>query len=338
MVISMLKKENCKLKILIPMILLFFGVTHLLFAGEEEQNLYYDAALFSQAAYGGSKLETEKPKLEKNGWSSFELVKEEESIDDIQKEILNTEANVENLKAFTSEHGVDLASMKEEYAPTENKNKINWDDIDPVKQHYGYLLSRNTERHQYMIAFTGTYDTYSWIFTDFMAFPTQFLDTTVKVHAGFEWNRQACMKTEAINTFIQTFKNDPKGQLIITGHSMGGAVAVLETAYLIEKENISSEKIKVITFAEPCPGQQKFVDMYKPDFLDYTLFVNSYDMVSLLPIVVGYRHFDMRAAINFDIGPEPKKDATFKDLIALAGKRHDMKYYIEAAQAYNRSI
>jgi hypothetical protein len=319
-------------------IVLILTVGNNVFADESQQNLYYEAALFSQAAYGGIKLETEKPKLEKNGWSSFHLVKEEESINEIQKEILNSHEKKEELKAFTNEHGAVLDSLKVEYTPEENKVNINWDDIDPVKQHYGYLLGRNVEKHQYMIAFTGTYDTYSWIFTDFMAFPTQFIDTGVKVHAGFEWNRQACMRTEAINTFIQAFKNDPEGQLIITGHSMGGAVAVLETAYLLEQENISPQKIKVITFAEPCPGQQKFVDMYKPVFLDYTVFVNSYDMVPLLPIFVGYRHFDMLTAVNFNIGPEPKEDATVKELIALAGERHDMKYYIDAAKEYKRNI
>jgi predicted lipase len=332
------KKENCNLKFLIPLILVFFGVTQLLVASEEQENLYYEAALFSQAAYGGTKLETEKPKLEKNGWSSFQLVKEEESIYEIQKEILNTEAKVGNLKAFTSEHGADLASLKAEYTPLENKKNIDWEDIDPVKQHYGYLLSRNVEKHQYMIAFTGTYDTYSWIFTDFMAFPTQFLDIGINVHAGFEWNRQACMRTEAINIFIQEFKRDLEGELIITGHSMGGAVAVLETAYLLEKEDISPEKIKVITFAEPCPGTLKFVDRYKSGFLDYTVFVNQYDMVPLLPMAVGYRHFDMGAAVICDEGPDPEEGATVKELIALAGERHDMKYYIDAAKAYNRNI
>ncbi len=195
-----------------------------------------------------------------------------------------------------------------------------------IPQHFGYAVGENVinDRKVYVIAFRGTYDTYSWIFTDFLAFPTEFLDTGTKVHVGFEWNRQACMKRDILKYFInnKVLKDTSNPLLIITGHSMGAALAVLETAYFIEKTSFSSKNIKLITLAEPCPGRKDFVELYQPQIKYYRWFWNFGDLVPALPMVVKYKHFDLLSLRPFNVGPKVK---SLNDCF----ERHDLKYYRE---------
>ena len=173
-----------------------------------------------------------------------------------------------------------------------------------------------------MIAFRGTADGISWILTDFMAFPIDFLQTGTQVHAGFEWNRLECMKQAILQNVIEEIKKDKSNPLvIISGHSLGAAVAVLETAYFIEQKITNPENIYMVTYAEPCPGTENFVERYKPQIEYYKWFCNLFDPVPLLPVIIGYQHFDFRSGLNL-LSVGPKVPPLENTLI-----RHDLKYY-----------
>ena len=205
------------------------------------------------------------------------------------------------------------------------KNSLTADNR--IEQHFGYAVGTNiiNNKKVYVIAFRGTADIYSWIFTDFIAFPTEFLNTETQVHVGFEWNRQACMEQELLKACIETIKEDTSDPIIIiTGHSLGGAVAVLETADFIENKIANPNNIYLVTLAEPCPGKKDFVNRYKKQIKNYKWFCNLFDPAPLAPMIVGYKHFAyLSGLILFDSKQPPIPP--IKDIFG----RHDLKYYRE---------
>ena len=56
-------------------------------------------------------------------------------------------------------------------------------------------------------------------------------------------------------------KNDPDARLCITGHSLGGAVAVLFAARLMAM-GVPTEQLDVVTFGAPAVGNRAFADAY----------------------------------------------------------------------------
>lgn len=62
---------------------------------------------------------------------------------------------------------------------------------------------------------------------------------------------------------VEHLKQCPEDKIYITGHSLGGAVAELLTARLLDM-GVNSNQIETITFGAPAVGNKTFVDMYEP--------------------------------------------------------------------------
>lgn len=62
---------------------------------------------------------------------------------------------------------------------------------------------------------------------------------------------------------VEHLKLYPEDKIYITGHSLGGAVAELLTARLIDM-GVNREQIETVTFGAPAVGNKCFVDMYEP--------------------------------------------------------------------------
>ena len=110
-----------------------------------------------------------------------------------------------------------------------NPNLIKYDSVELYpKQHYVFVVaSKKVEWiNVYVIPSRGTADNYSWILTDFMAYPTEFLNTGTYVHSGFEWHRQSCNKNKVVATFLAKIKNYSNPCVLVTRHSLGAATAV----------------------------------------------------------------------------------------------------------------
>lgn len=228
--------------------------------------------------------------LKKDGWEDLQRVQWDASLSDIRQEMLTSD-EIKPAADFDAE----------------NPNILKYDSarIYPP-QHYVFVIaSKEIEGNKvYVISFRGTADTYSWILTDFMAWPTQFLNTGTYVHSGFEWYRQSCNKNNALKAFLDKIKNDSNPCVLVTGHSLGAATAVLEGAYLIENKIVKTSDINVIPLAEPCPGRPDFVQRYQNSFNVYNWFGNNLDPVPVLPGLVGYSHFGNM--MPFSLGPQDK--------------------------------
>ncbi|WP_412971451.1 lipase family protein [Glaciecola sp. MF2-115] len=85
-----------------------------------------------------------------------------------------------------------------------------------------------------------------------------------------------------IDVFNQTSK------IILTGHSLGGALATLTSCYLME-QGIKSENIEVYTFGAPPVGAIDYCNYYKEKLAIYRL-VNSDDVVPKLEKITNLFH------------------------------------------------
>jgi hypothetical protein len=111
----------------------------------------------------------------------------------------------------------------------------------------------------------------------------------VEVHAGFLEDFQA-IGGPVVDRVKSLFAGSGAGRPIyVTGHSLGGALAVLCALELVR------EKIPVTgvyTFGQPRVGNRAFADLYDARLADRTWrLVNANDLVPRLPgRLLGYRH------------------------------------------------
>ena len=204
-----------------------------------------------------------------------------------------------------------------------DKNMLLGEDI-LIHQHFGYVTGHKviSDTDIFTIAFRGTSDTYSWFLTDFLAWPSKFFDTETHVHTGFLWNFLSIIERSQWKNFLSEIQRTETAgknvEVIITGHSLGGATAVLAAAYLLENKIVNKDDLYTITLAEPCPGKPDFVSRYKQKFNNenYATVINLFDIVPFSPMVVGFIHFDFGQLYFFD----SKTDRN-------PSKRHNFSHY-----------
>jgi pimeloyl-ACP methyl ester carboxylesterase len=109
----------------------------------------------------------------------------------------------------------------------------------------------------------------------------------VKVHAGFLQDF-ATISAKIVSQIEKYLARNPSGKIFITGHSLGGALAILCALEL------SVRKIRVggvYTFGQPRVGNKSFARTYNAHLGDVTFAVtNADDPIPLLPpLLSGYR-------------------------------------------------
>lgn len=110
-------------------------------------------------------------------------------------------------------------------------------------------------------------------------------ETLPKVHKGFMQYALAAFSVDLAEKnsivdsthFYEVLKGDPNSEVILTGHSLGGAGAVLYAATLINM-GVPKEQIKVVTFGAPAVGNKAFAEAYQ-DKIDMIRIYSSFDPV-----------------------------------------------------------
>lgn len=159
--------------------------------------------------------------------------------------------------------------------------------------------------------------------------------TGCKVHTGFF----KCMM-EIKELVVKEINSFPLMDIIFTGHSLGGAIAMLMALELSVKGKLlepsmgKDRNIEVVTFGCPAVGYDSFVDTYKLYGLDRitTRFAYRADLATHLPPNKKYEHVGQLIYINKN--GKFFKDADFR--WSLAGvffsrtgiKDHKMDNYV----------
>lgn len=143
-----------------------------------------------------------------------------------------------------------------------------------------------------VVAFRGSSSLRDWI-TNAQFLTTALLDVSNgavcvrRVHSGFlaAFESVAVDLTRAVREALQ---ENPDARLHITGHSLGGALALLCG---LEFSNQGLQPDSVVTFGAPRVGNKAFARMFNKIVGDHTInVVNEGDPVPLLPtLLMGYR-------------------------------------------------
>ena len=214
----------------------------------DEANKITIAAAVSTAAYNDRNAQMVKHYLEQNGWKFG-----------TDKEIAEQVNNKFILVKRIDKEGVPVYFLG--IAGTENLSDIK-KDLRLEKVYFAGVNSRELRDN---------------------AETSDVPDTEPKVHRGFHqitYMQSFCRvknEQEGNASILESLLKEEQAKIYITGHSSGGAVAILTAAVLIEA-GINPEDIEVITFASPAVGNQAFVDKYK-DTIKLTRVVISGDAV-----------------------------------------------------------
>ena len=191
----------------------------------------------------------------------------------------------------------------------------------------------------HLIAFPGT-ERGSDVWTDLRmkraAFgghsPAEFLavrDTPKKerggmplVHRGFLDYCQAALFTDAAEgetageRLAADLRAHPSEKLYLTGHSLGGAAAILAAARLSDL-GVSPDQLIVTTFGAPAVGNEDFVRTYQDRFTLRRVVMRGDPVKDALPSPLGFHHFGAR------IDWQPAR--------TTAAFPHTMTVYVDAA-------
>jgi triacylglycerol lipase len=147
-----------------------------------------------------------------------------------------------------------------------------------ILDYYGFIMESSDS---IVISFRGSRTNPDWI-ADVTMLQTNFQYTRIKlrIHSGF---------AAIYNTFRQQVMNvlntlNSSKQLFVTGHSLGGALAVLCT--LDAAANTAFKNPVMYNFGSPRVGNSKFVQVYNEVIDNSIRIVNTNDIVPLLPPAV----------------------------------------------------
>lgn len=128
---------------------------------------------------------------------------------------------------------------------------------------YYSLLTPNND---VMIVFQGSKELKHWE-SNFKIGESKFLNVAdTKVHQGFY--EEALAARKKLNPHLDT-----EQKIIVTGHSLGAAVALLFSAML----HHDGYKVELYTFGSPPVGNQKFIDSIKE--LKHTRYTHIFDII-----------------------------------------------------------
>jgi predicted lipase len=149
-------------------------------------------------------------------------------------------------------------------------------------------------------------------------------------HKGFSECAEAVIKAclDLVNTF-------PERRVVVTGHSLGGAIAVLVAIGLHEKTRVmGARSISLITFGQPRVSTESLIRASFPG--EYVRVQNGSDVVARVP-KIGYSHAGTCLYLKNGKGycVDPGVVETFLDRLPTIGQRctdHFMPHYIRELQ------
>lgn len=140
-------------------------------------------------------------------------------------------------------------------------------------------------------------------------------EENIFVHRGFRDYTDSALAGGLKEFLLDDLKNNPEEILYITGHSLGGAVAMM-TAIRLADSGADMNRIKVITFGAPAIGNRALADAYQ-DKIDLTRIEISGDVIKKSLQVLGYVHFG--------------KSVAYKEVESQTQNSHQMSIYLDSA-------
>ena len=192
----------------------------------------------------------------------------------------------------------------------------------------------NTESKTLEIVFRGTQSPfkgmgYKDLINDLLIHKTDFYG--IRVHTGF-----ARAALSILPDTLALLRNYPNYRIVIQGHSLGGAIAVLVAVVIRQRV---SRSVELITFGQPRVSTT--IEINKALSCSYIRVQNGADMFARLPWPIGYGHGGLNAYLpkNKGLGlliENPPRLLKFRDRAFSFFKRgtsHRMTSYITKLDA-----
>lgn len=157
------------------------------------------------------------------------------------------------------------------------------------------LMGRNAASRTAFLSFRGTSDVAEWV-ADIDAFPDDYrpISGFGQVHTGFQDVYQLVGGNIAANLAAATAGCD---QILITGHSLGAALAVLAAPDVARNMPPNTTEPRLITFAGPRVGVSDFAASFNALIESCYRVVNTLDIVPFLP-PPPYVHVGAQILVN----------------------------------------
>jgi triacylglycerol lipase len=162
--------------------------------------------------------------------------------------------------------------------------------VDPIKRVFFGLVARNNVDHNsYVAAIRGTDGLVEWVIdAEFLAIPHP-RHPGATVEQGF-WNIYQTMSLADPATGLTTHQNAGEGieelvgsgTVVVTGHSLGSALATYLAEDLSER---LPKKVSACLFASPRTGNSTWTNLFDTNVGDYRLFNYVLDIVTHVPLL-----------------------------------------------------
>ncbi|KAG9089621.1 hypothetical protein FS749_001191 [Ceratobasidium sp. UAMH 11750] len=119
-----------------------------------------------------------------------------------------------------------------------------------------------------------------------LLFPS--VDTLAQAEPRFQLI-QASSAAAKLSAVKKALSEHQTTQVTLTGHSLGGAVSLLDALFL--ELHLPSTKLRVVTYGMPRVGNLNFADLIDSHITDLSRINNKHDMIPLGPLPnLGYHH------------------------------------------------
>ncbi|KAI8387506.1 lipase precursor [Blakeslea trispora] len=208
-------------------------------------------------------------------------------------------ANSEQISTFTKYAGVASGAYCVSYMPTWSCSQCRKSVSDgkivktfrtPMTDTNGFVMTSAADKTIYLV-FRGSISAQNWM-TDFQAMPVPYSAASgASVHSGF----QSAIK-DSVGTYFPIVKAqldaNPDYKILVTGHSLGGALALLGGMDLTQRDSrINSSNLSIFTYGGPRVGNKAFAEYVVKSKVPVFRSVNKMDPIPQTPPTLsGYVH------------------------------------------------
>jgi len=196
------------------------------------------------------------------------------------------------------------------YCLNEESKYKNWECITCTKNNiYIDLLSQynelvvfgyNTDYKQIFISFRGSTNIPNWINNIKFTQIQPYNNTNISVEKGF-YNIFKNLKDEVIDTLNNIKLKYKTEKILITGHSLGGALSTLLAFEMLYINNYNVNDIILITFGSPRVGNEEFITLINNYHIYSNRITHYYDIVPHMPQqFLKYNHISQEIWYNED--------------------------------------
>jgi len=180
-----------------------------------------------------------------------------------------------------TEFNIQLINEMSKYAPNGKLEKF----IENKNTDFQAAITLSKHRKRICVVFRGTDSIKDWLFD--ILFNKVKLPDGSRVHKGF-YKQLKTEITKLDSCVLELLNKHSDYEIIITGHSLGAALATIY-GYLLS--NKIDKNISVISFASPKVGNKKFSKFFSnKSNLKHYRFTNDNDIVPMLPPLSNYHH------------------------------------------------